>query len=68
LIAVVLWRAPIEDPEQRGYWLDFIVLLAFGLSRRVSIVRVRMAATSARIRPNKSCLDAGLYAFSLLGN
>jgi hypothetical protein len=62
LIAVVRRRAPIyRRPGATGLLTGFRSTPRSWRSRRVSIVRVRMAATPARIH-RMILLDAGLYA------
>ena len=65
LIAVALWRARANDPDQRGHWLDFAVLLILGFVvefRRFEPAWPRHLGGFNRI----ILLDAGLYGFVVI--
>lgn len=62
LIATVLWRARQRDPEERGDWLDFAVLVILGLV--VEFHRFEPAWPPHLQGFNRAILlDAGLYGF-----
>jgi membrane protease YdiL (CAAX protease family) len=65
LVAVLLWRAALADPEERGNWRDFAVLLVLGLAVDLRWLEPawppRMAIFSKLL-----LLDAGLYGFLVL--
>lgn len=65
LIAVLLWRAAEQDPEQHGAWLDFVVLLVLGL---VVEFRYFERAWPAHLGGFNRLilLDAGLYGFVVI--
>lgn len=64
-IAVLLWLAAQADPEQRGNWRDFLVLITLGLA-------VDLRWFEGEWPPHLSIfnkillLDAGIYAFMVL--
>lgn len=65
LIAIVLWHAAERDPEQRGTWLDFAVVLILGLVvefRRFEPAWPRHSGGFNRI----ILLNAGLYGFLII--
>ena len=65
VIAVALWRAREHDPEQRGNWLDFAVLLILGLV--VEFRRFEPAWPPHLGAFNRILLlDAGLYGFLVI--
>lgn len=65
LIAFVLWRARERDPQQRGHWLDFAVLLILGLV--VEFRRFEPAWPPHLAGFNRIILlDAGLYGFVVI--
>jgi uncharacterized protein len=65
LIALLLWRARHSDPEQRGNWRDFTILVLLGLP-------VDLRWFEAAWPPHLSVisklilLDAGLYGFLVI--
>jgi membrane protease YdiL (CAAX protease family) len=65
LVAVLLWRASQYDPQQRGDWRDFAILLILGLTVDL---RWLESAWPAQLRAvNKLILlDAGLYGFLVI--
>jgi uncharacterized protein len=63
--AAMLWWARRVDPEQRGSWLDFAVLLGFGLA--VDLRWFEQAWPAHLSVFNKVLLlDAGIYGFQVL--
>src|SRR5580704_596779 len=65
LIAFLLWYARQSDPQQRGHWCDFAILLLLGLAVDL---RWFEAAWPAHLRViNKLILlDFGLYGFIVI--
>jgi len=62
LIAVLLARAAVADPEQRGNWRDAVILLALGLAVDLRWFDVAWPA-GLRGLGNLLLVDAGLYGF-----
>jgi hypothetical protein len=65
VVAVVLWQAGRSDPQQRGTWLDFAVLVALGLAVDLRWFEgawpVHLSAFNKIL-----LLDAGIYGFQVL--
>jgi membrane protease YdiL (CAAX protease family) len=62
VVALVLWHAQQSDPEQRGNWRDFLVLLLLGLA--VDLRWLEPAWPShLSVLSKLILLDAGLYGF-----
>lgn len=61
-VAVLLWQAASNDPEQRGSWQDFLVLAVLGLAVDL---RWFEHAWPARLTPFGKILllDTGIYGF-----
>jgi uncharacterized protein len=65
VVAVVLWQAGRSDPQQRGTWLDFAVLVVLGLA--VDLRWFERAWPAHLSAFNKILLlDAGIYGFQVL--
>ena len=62
LIALLLWHARQADPEQRGDWRDFAVLLVLGLAVDLRWLDPAWPAHLS-IFGKMILLDAGLYGF-----
>lgn len=64
-VALCLWRARQADPEQRGNWQDFLILLLLGLA-----VDLRWFESSwpaqFRVINKLILLDSGLYGFLVI--
>ena len=62
VIAILLWRARLVDPEQKGNWRDFVILLLLGLA--VDLRWLEPAwPTQLRFISKLILLDSGLYGF-----
>ncbi len=65
LIALLLWRARPKDPQQRGIWIDAIILLCLGLA--VDLRWFEPAWPHSLTFVGKLVLvDAGLYGFLVI--
>ena len=62
LIAALLWIARLSDPDQRGNWRDFAVLLLLGLAVDLRWFEPAWPA-ELRVIGKLILLDAGLYGF-----
>ena len=65
MLAALLLLVANLDPEQRGHWLEFVVLLALGLA--VDLRWFESAWPRRIVFMNKLLLlDAGLYGFQCM--
>jgi len=62
LIAVLLWHAKRSDPQQRGDWRDFAILLILGLTVDLRWLDLAWPAHLSVIG-KMILLDSGLYGF-----
>ncbi len=65
LVSVLLWRAQVADPEQRGDWRDLLVLLALGLAVDLRWFEPAWPAHMA-VFNKMLLLDAGIYGFQAI--
>ena len=65
LIAVVLWHASQSDPQQRGDWRDFAILLILGLTVDLRWLESAWPAHLSVIG-KMILLDSGLYGFLVI--
>jgi uncharacterized protein len=61
-VAVLLRAAAMLDPEQRGHWLDFVVLIPLGLAVDLRWLEPAWPHRLALLS-KLTLLDAGLYGF-----
>ena len=62
LIALLLWHAHQADPQQRGDWRDFAILLVLGLAVDLRWLEPAWPA-HLKVFGKMILLDAGLYGF-----
>ncbi len=67
LIALLLARAAVADPQQRGNWRDALILIALGLAVDLRWFDVAWPA-GLRGLNNLLLVDAGLYGFLAIRN
>jgi membrane protease YdiL (CAAX protease family) len=65
LVAVLLWRAKRVDPQQRGDWRDFAILLILGLAVDLRWLEPAWPAHLGVIG-KLILLDSGLYGFLVI--
>lgn len=65
LISALLWNARQSDPQQRGNWRDYTVLLLLGLAVDLRWFEPAWAA-QLRVINKLILLDSGLYAFLVI--
>jgi uncharacterized protein len=65
LVALALWSAGRSDPQQRGNWRDFAVLLALGLAVDLRWLEPAWPAHLSLLS-KLILLDAGLYGFCVI--
>jgi uncharacterized protein len=66
-VALLLWDANRADPQQRGNWRDFLILVALGLSVDLRWLEPAWPPHLA-IFSKMLLLDAGIYGFVLIRN
>ncbi len=65
LVAVLLWHAKQSDPQQRGDWRDFAILLILGLAVDLRWLEPAWPA-HLRVIGKLILLDSGLYGFLVI--
>lgn len=65
LIALLLWRARLSDPQQQGNWRDFAILLLLGLPVDLRWLEAAWPPHLGVIS-KLILLDAGLYGFLVI--
>lgn len=65
LIAVLLWHARQADPQQRGNWRDFAILLLLGLAVDMRWFEPAWPA-QLRVINKLILLDSGIYGFLVI--
>jgi len=65
LVAMLLWHAKQSDPQQRGDWRDFAILLILGLTVDLRWLEPAWPA-HLRVIGKLILLDSGLYGFLVI--